>query len=295
MPNCIKTRNLILRLECGSSLNTIWQPITKIFMFYLPLSFLAQINLNIQTPTCFNHFTTFTPFNKKIMVLGSTYGTLLKTKSSCPVSFTFWQRQMHWDLLKLMGMCVGHHGAQGCQIGCPMKGRHKPSIRHYYAVYLQPFGINTADCSHPDFDFQKAAEIEHESVETYQVNITQVICSWDQNNYECNQKLIGLSKPSIIQGLTYTIPVPMCFSLDPMHIFINLSKLFIPLWRGTLKCEETDYILTWDWATLTGDVWQQHGKLVADATLYFPSSFHCPPRNPAEKISSGYKATEYVH
>ncbi|KAF8156022.1 hypothetical protein B0H34DRAFT_621141, partial [Crassisporium funariophilum] len=22
---------------------------------------------------------------------------------------------------------VGHHGAQGCRIGCPMKGRHKPS------------------------------------------------------------------------------------------------------------------------------------------------------------------------
>ncbi|KAF8156023.1 hypothetical protein B0H34DRAFT_659651 [Crassisporium funariophilum] len=80
-----------------------------------------------------------------------------------------------------------------------------------------------------------------------------------------------------------------------MHIFINLSELIIPLWRGTLKCEATDNILTWDWATLTGDVWQAHGKLVAAATLYFPSSFHRPPRNPAEKISSGYKATEYFH
>ncbi len=34
-------------------------------------------------------------------------------------------------------------------------------------------------------------------------------------------------------------------------------------------------------------------KLVAATTHYFPSLFHCPPRNPAKKISSGYKATEY--
>ena len=55
----------------------------------------------------------------------------------------------------------------------------------------------------------------------------------------------------------------------------------------------TDSKLTWDWATLTGDTWIQHGKLVAAATQYFPPSFHRPPRNPAEKISSGYKATEW--
>jgi hypothetical protein len=40
-------------------------------------------------------------------------------------------------------------------------------------------------------------------------------------------------------------------------------------------------------------VWIQHGKLVAEATKYFLSSFHWPPRNLVEKISSGYKATEY--
>ncbi|KAH8987683.1 hypothetical protein EDB86DRAFT_2808718 [Lactarius hatsudake] len=79
-----------------------------------------------------------------------------------------------------------------------------------------------------------------------------------------------------------------------MHLlFLNLGELLIPLWRGTLKCDPADNQLTWDWATLTGDVWQTHGQLVANATPFFPSSFHRPPRNPAEKISSGYKATEY--
>jgi hypothetical protein len=34
--------------------------------------------------------------------------------------------------------------------------------------------------------------------------------------------------------------------------------------------------------------------LVADATPYIPGSFDRPPRNPAEKISSGYKAWEFL-
>ncbi|KAF8154953.1 hypothetical protein B0H34DRAFT_660517 [Crassisporium funariophilum] len=79
-----------------------------------------------------------------------------------------------------------------------------------------------------------------------------------------------------------------------MHLFgMNMGELLIPVWRGTFKCESTDDKATWDWATLVGDTWQSHGKLVAAATKYFPSFFHRPPRNPAEKISSGYKATEY--
>ena len=92
------------------------------------------------------------------------------------------------------------------------------------------------------------------------------------------------------------IPVPCCFPLDLMHlVFINLGELLIPLWRGTIKCDATDSPTSWEWATLTGDIWQAHGRLVADVTPFFPSSFHRPPCNPVEKISSGYKAIEYFH
>jgi hypothetical protein len=52
-------------------------------------------------------------------------------------------------------------------------------------------------------------------------------------------------------------------------------------------------VASWDWAKLTGPTWEEHGQLVAAATWYFPSSFHWPPWNPAKKISSGYKSTEY--
>jgi hypothetical protein len=40
--------------------------------------------------------------------------------------------------------------------------------------------------------------------------------------------------------------------------------------------------------------WKAHGKAVGDATPYFPGSFDHPPHNPAEKISSGYKAWEFL-
>ena len=190
---------------------------------------------------------------------------------------------------------VGHHGARGCRLGCQMKGRHKPHTGHYYAVHLRPNNYTVRDCNHHDIDIRNL--LSPSSVD-YQQDLLKVVSSRDQNHYEKNRKETGISKPSILSGLVsdLMVPVPRCFPLDLMHlIFINLGELLIPLWRGTMKCDVTDSPLSWEWATLTGDTWLAHGKLVADATPFFPSSFHRPPHNPAEKISSGYKATEYFH
>ncbi|KIM38896.1 hypothetical protein M413DRAFT_75620 [Hebeloma cylindrosporum] len=80
-----------------------------------------------------------------------------------------------------------------------------------------------------------------------------------------------------------------------MHLpALNIPDLFIPLWRGTFECDKADAKASWTWAVLQGDAWKEHGALVADATPYFPGSFDRPPRNPAEKISSGYKAWEFL-
>lgn len=101
----------------------------------------------------------------------------------------------------------------------------------------------------------------------------------------------------LISGLKYSLPISRCFTVDLMHLFcLNVGELLcIPLWswRGTLTCSRTDNILTWDWATLTGETWEDHGKFVAAVTKHFPSSFHWPSCNPAKKISSGYKSQEY--
>ena len=45
---------------------------------------------------------------------------------------------------------------------------------------------------------------------------------------------------------------------------------------------------------LTGETWVEHGKLVAAATPYLPGLFDRPPQDPALKISSGYKAWEFL-
>jgi len=173
-----------------------------------------------------------------------------------------------------------------------MQGRHKPGSGHYYTVHLRPHGMNN---DHPDFNFHDSAQLVDPHGD-YDQNLIKLLASSNQAEYEQNRKLTGLSKPSIVSGLrkSLTLSVPKCFTVNLMHLlFLKIGELLILLWRGSLKCEPTDDKASWDWAVLTGNVWQDHGRLVAAATRYFPSSFHQTPRNTAEKISSGYKATEY--
>ncbi|KAJ7023772.1 hypothetical protein C8F04DRAFT_1193189 [Mycena alexandri] len=81
-----------------------------------------------------------------------------------------------------------------------------------------------------------------------------------------------------------------------MHLFaLNLSDLFLSLWRGTMQCDPDDDKSTWDWMVLVGDVWKRHGEDVAKAAKHLPSYFDKPPRNPAEKMNSGYKAQEFLN
>ena len=190
---------------------------------------------------------------------------------------------------------VGHHGTHGCRMSCGMKGRHKPNSGHYCAAHLCPNESILEDSNHADYNF-RSPPTDIPSVEDYRTNLTKVINSSTQAEYERNRKLTGISKPSILSGLhpERSLPIPRCFTIDLMHLlFINLGELLIPLWHGLLPCESTDDRASWDWAKLVGNTWVEHGKLVAAATKHFPSSFHRPPRDPAVKISSGYKATEY--
>ena len=80
-----------------------------------------------------------------------------------------------------------------------------------------------------------------------------------------------------------------------MHLgTFNLSDLLLPLWRGLFDHDQLDRPSDWPWAVLHGDIWEAHGIAVAAATPYLPGSFDRPPRNIAEKISSGYKAWEWL-
>ncbi|KAJ6529004.1 hypothetical protein B0H19DRAFT_889358, partial [Mycena capillaripes] len=75
---------------------------------------------------------------------------------------------------------------------------------------------------------------------------------------------------------------------------LNFTDLILSLFRGTLDCQKPDSKKLWAFSVLQGAIWKTHGQSVADATPYLPGSFDRPPRNPAEKISSGYKAWEFL-
>ncbi|KIY47074.1 hypothetical protein FISHEDRAFT_66191 [Fistulina hepatica ATCC 64428] len=69
-----------------------------------------------------------------------------------------------------------------------------------------------------------------------------------------------------------------------MHLCaLNLTDLFLGLYHGS----------SWNWATLMGNIWLEHGQTVADALSCLTGSFDRPPCNPAKRINSGYKAWEF--
>ncbi|KIL55131.1 hypothetical protein M378DRAFT_18225 [Amanita muscaria Koide BX008] len=90
-----------------------------------------------------------------------------------------------------------------------------------------------------------------------------------------------------------TVPVPSCFPLDLMHLAsLNIPQHLIEIWRGSvdgLQNGDHEFVVLKDDAT-----WQEHGALVASMRCYLPDSFSRPPRNPAEKINTQYKATKFL-
>jgi hypothetical protein len=189
---------------------------------------------------------------------------------------------------------VGHHGKNGCRLFCTLPGRHKEGGTHYYPALLKPNNYSVEGCDHPDIDVNN---LPLPSVQDYEQKLKYLMGSANETQYKKRRLETGISKPSIFLGLLpkHRFDVPGCFGSDIMHLAsLNIPDLFINLWRGAFDCDKKDDKSTWDWAVLQGIVWNTHGKEVADCTPYLPGSFDRPPRNPAEKISSGYKAWEFL-
>ncbi|KAK1234064.1 hypothetical protein PQX77_002739 [Marasmius sp. AFHP31] len=74
---------------------------------------------------------------------------------------------------------------------------------------------------------------------------------------------------------------------------LNETDTFVSLWQGKIKCYGRDSKDSWDWVVLTGKCWELHGEAVARCVPFLPVSFGRAPRDPAQKINSGYKAWEY--
>lgn len=189
---------------------------------------------------------------------------------------------------------VGHQGALGCRTYCSMPGRHKNGASQYFPAALKPLNFNVAGCNHGNINLWVSRPL---NPTYYSTNLQLLLDSSGPTNYKKNRLRTGIVKPSLFSGLpeNCTLGIPNCFPLDLMHLIsLNIPDLLLNLWRGTLYHEKGDDKSTWDWAVLHGDVWKEHGKLVASTTPHLPGSFDHPPCNPAEKISSGYKAWEFL-
>lgn len=78
------------------------------------------------------------------------------------------------------------------------------------------------------------------------------------------------------------------------HTHLNIPDLLLPLWRGKMKKRTAAEVDTWNFATLRNNAaWKRHGEYIASCAPYWPASFDRVPRNPAEKLNSGYKAWEF--
>jgi hypothetical protein len=182
---------------------------------------------------------------------------------------------------------VGHHGRNGCCLLCSMPGRHKPGVGMYYPVLLKPNGpIIPSGSAHPDIKLS----------ESYYNKLHYVLASPSVRQYEARRRETGIRKPSIVEGLSKTFPIPGCFPADTMHLKLNIGQLQVSLWRGTIEHSNDDNPSTWPFAVLHNpQIWKTHGAAVAAAHQYILTCVESQtPRNPAEKISSGYKAIEYL-
>lgn len=192
---------------------------------------------------------------------------------------------------------VSHHGRLGCRHWCGRKGRRKPGGSHYYSVCLKPENYDECGCDDDDYD---PADIAESSPELYNEKLAYIRAATSVTNYENRRLTTGISKPSLFSGLSsnHMLPIPRLFPADIMHLFgLNIPDLFYRHWHGTFECDTRngDSKTSWSWVCLIGETWSTHGEKVAEARRFLPGSFDRPPRNPAEKISSGYKCWEFLN
>ncbi|KZV79419.1 hypothetical protein EXIGLDRAFT_659109, partial [Exidia glandulosa HHB12029] len=190
---------------------------------------------------------------------------------------------------------VTHSGKYGCRLYCGMPGRRKPRDPHYWLAHLKPSGdYNVTGCMHDDLSPYRVRVADQEG---YTAKLATVGRAKNQTNYEALRLETGICKPTIFDGLApgTTLRAPLMTTEDLMHETMNIASALVDLFRGTFPCSSPDSVNTWPWAIfLNPAVWAVHGAHVASCTQFIPGIFGRCPRNPAEKINSGYKAWEWL-
>ena len=189
---------------------------------------------------------------------------------------------------------VGHSGKQGCRLYCEIIGRRRDLDGHYFPVMTKPASYNIPGCSHGDVTFKDLHNFRQNTQATYKKNLQLLLSARTPTQYTTYRLQTGLCKPTLFSGLV-SLGIPNIFTMDLMHLSVlNDPDLLLGLWRGTIKRYPPDHVSAWDWAVLKDQKrWKAHGDTIKAAVPFIPSSFGRAPRNPAEKINSGYKAWEF--
>ena len=177
-------------------------------------------------------------------------------------------------MANMTGM-VGHHGKYGCCLYCGLPGRRHEQDPHYYPVMLKPVDYMVSGCTHDDITFQDLQQYRNDTRHRYMANLEMLVSSWNTTHFNATHLKTGLCKPTILSGLhpKHILGIPSMFVMDIMHLVaLNGPELLMGLWRGTLICYAPDKKEDWDWAVLKGKVWEAHGRTIAAATPYIPSS-----------------------
>lgn len=216
------------------------------------------------------------------------------TQSHIPCSTPFVVVTADGPTMSMVSGMVGHSGKFGCQLYCGLPGRRREHNGHYYPAMLKPNTYTVTGCDHNNVTFADLKRYQQDIPAHYNDNLWKLLRSENPTQFkECHLDT-GLCKQTIFSGLHSGLGIPNMFLLDIMHLVnLNDPNLLLGLWHGTIKVYPPDNIDLWDWRILVGNIWQAHGKTVALATPFIPSSFGHAPRNPAEKINSGYKAWEF--
>ena len=106
----------------------------------------------------------------------------------------------------------------------------------------------------------------------------------------------GFANHQLLKVFWKMFPIPECFPANSMHLELNIRQLQVSLWHGTMEHSKDNDPSIWPFVVLNNSqTWKAYSAAVAAIHQYIPTCVESwTAQNPAEKISSGYKAIEYL-
>ena len=181
-------------------------------------------------------------------------------------------------VMAMISGMVRHSGKFGCCLYYGLPGCLRERDGHYYSVLLKPDAYIITGCDHDDVTFSDLKWYQHDISACYHNNIWRLLEAVNLTQFK-DRHDTGLCKQTLLSGLRNCLEIPNIFPLDIINALDQLERSWPVTWslQGTIKVYPPDNMELWNWCALVGNVWQAHGRTVALATPFIPSSFGCTP------------------